>query len=358
MLHYPKTVTRPVIESDLPALMELALSAGPGMTNLPKNEKSLQEKIATSIHSFGNGSKPSEVLGYFFVMEELATKKIVGCCGITAAGSHMIPFYHFKMSNVQYVNQELGLSKTHSILTMVNDYQGCTEICSLFLLPEHRHHHNGSLLSRTRFLFMAEFPKYFNHTIIAEMRGVMGENGAQPFWDNVISNFIDLPFLEADALTGKGIKQFISDLMPRYPLYVETLPKEAQEVIDKVHIDTEPALSMLKKEGFASHGYIDIFEAGTMVECELKNILSVRKSRKHKISNIISGKNHDNPKNIFLVSNAKINFKTCLANLEINNETNEINLSEEVAEVLDLKKNDEVRYVPLRCNVNNHMENI
>lgn len=347
MLHYPKTITRPVEHTDLPALLELAENSGPGMTNLPKDKQALTEKIETSIHSFGNGTKESELLGYFFVLEDFNSKKLVGCSGIMGAGSHMMPFYHFKMSNVKYVNNELGLSKNHKILTMVNDYQGCTEICSLFLLPGFREHHNGSLLSRSRFMFMAEFPDRFNKTIIAEMRGVMEEDGSQPFWDNVISHFIDLPFLEADRLTGRGVKQFISDMMPRYPIYVEMLPKAAQNVIDKVHKDTRPALAMLLKEGFASHGYIDIFEAGTMVECKLNNIRTVKKSNKNRISEIKSGQNIDNNEKLYLISNADINFKTCVANLDFN-DNNEIIISEEVASALNLVKTDYIRYSPLR----------
>lgn len=348
MVHYPLAVARPVTENDLDSLMDLAEQAGPGMTNLPKDEGALQEKIETSLHSFQNGKEESEILGYFFVLEDITSKKIVGCSGITGAGSHMMPFYHFKMSTVKYVSQEVNQTRDHQILTMVNDYQGCTEICSLFLRPDYREHHNGSLISRTRFLFMAEKPHRFNKTIIAEMRGVVNDDGSQPFWDNVIRKFIDMPYLQADKLTGMGIKQFISDLMPRYPLYVDILPDAAQAVIDKVHKDTKPALAMLKREGFQSHGYIDIFEAGTMVQCELDNIYTARKSKKQKISKVIPGANRDNGASLFLISNTSRDFRVCIANLEIDKDTQELHLYSEVAELLNLAAGDDVRYVPLK----------
>lgn len=364
MLHYPQSIVRPVRESDLSSLMFLAEAAGKGMTNLPKDEKALQEKINNSLHSFANGKDPENILGYFFVLEDLATSKIIGCSAIAGAGTHMMPFYHFKMSTVEYISQELGLKKSHKILTMVNDYQGCTEICSLFLLSKFRGNYNGSLLSRARFLFMAENSERFNKTIIAEMRGVVNDDGSQPFWDNVISHFIDMPYLEADKLTGTGVKQFISDLMPRYPIYVEMLPKEAQAVIDKVHRDTEPGLANLKKEGFKSHGYIDIFEAGPMVECELEHIKSVRKSHKHCVDHIVSEMNFNNidhhdesksntlqmEKNLYLISTTTLDFKVCIGELLYDEQNDEVTITDSVANALRLNKKDEIRYVPLDVN--------
>ena len=57
MNHYPSTVVRPVTEQDLPAIVDLAMNAGPGMTNLPKDPNTLEQKIAVSLQSFVNGKK-------------------------------------------------------------------------------------------------------------------------------------------------------------------------------------------------------------------------------------------------------------------------------------------------------------
>jgi arginine N-succinyltransferase len=35
--------------------------------------------------------------------------------------------------------------------------------------------------------------------------------------------------------------------------------------------DTEPALAMLKSEGFNYQGYVDIFDAGPAIECETQD---------------------------------------------------------------------------------------
>lgn len=349
MQNFPQTVIRPIAEADLPDLLKLADQAG--LTNLPRDRQALSDKIIMSMSSFQNGTNTSELLGYFFVLEDIASKKIIGCSGIAAAGSYMVPFYHFKLSTVNYVSQELNLSSHHKILTMVNDYQGCTEICSLFLLPEYRKNNNGFLLSRARFLFMADYITRFSKVIIAEMRGVYNEDGSQPFWDNVISKFIDIPFFEADKLTGMGKKQFISDLMPRYPIYTDYLPKSAQEVIDQVHINTAAALEILKREGFRSQGYVDIFDAGPMVECEIDRINSVANSKLMLINKIIASSDMPEMKNrrdnkLFIISNAKLDFRACLGHVIIDKD-DKLAITKEIATILNVDINDKIRFISL-----------
>lgn len=362
--NFPHTVIRPVKQDDLPSLMHLAKSVGPGMTNLPYDEAALQNKIDTSIHSFANGCESADCLGYFFVQEDLASKKIVGTSAIAPAGGHMVPFYHFKISNFKYVCKDLELENSHKVLTLVNDYQGVTEICGLYLLPEYRLHHNGSLLSRSRFLFMADHHERFDETIIAEMRGIIGKNGSPPFWDNIISKFINLSFFEADKLTGMGYKQFISDLMPRYPIYIELLPDEIQKTINKVHKDTKPAIKMLEKEGFVNNGHVDIFDVGPIIECKLNRIRSVENSKIGNVVKICSSfddNSDDNfkldPSNLYLISNSNLNFRACIACLKIEDSINHnkskeknIILSEKTAEVLKIGINSKIRYVKLRHN--------
>ncbi len=51
-------------------------------------------------------------------------------------------------------------------------------------------------------------------------------------------------------------------------------------MIGKVHEKTLPALRLLEKEGFSCRGYVDIFDAGPTVECDVRNIESVRHSQR------------------------------------------------------------------------------
>jgi len=89
---------------------------------------------------------------------------------------------------------------------------------------------------------------------------------------NVLQKEFSLKQRKADYLSAIGNKQFISDLMPKYPIYVPLLPEPAREVIGQVHKATLPAYNMLKLEGFQDSGYVDIFDAGPTVEAPLNQI--------------------------------------------------------------------------------------
>jgi len=170
---------------------------------------------------------------------------------------------------------------------MVNDYTGVSEIGSLFLLESYRRDGLGRFLSRCRFLLMAEFRELFAETIIAEMRGVHDDKGHSPFYAHLAKHFFGIPFREADYINATKGGQFIADLMPKYPIYVNLLAAEAQEVIGAVNPASKPALKMLEREGFRYAGYVDIFDAGPTVQAESSRVSTVQKSRKLPIRKIV-----------------------------------------------------------------------
>jgi arginine N-succinyltransferase len=88
-----------------------------------------------------------------------------------------------------------------------------------------------------------------------------------------------MDFSHADHLSGLGNKSFIAELMPRQPLYTCLLTERAQSVIGKPHPNSEPALKILTGEGFSHQGYIDIFDAGPVIEAPLASIRTVRESQ-------------------------------------------------------------------------------
>ncbi|MDG4870301.1 arginine N-succinyltransferase, partial [Guyparkeria sp. 1SP6A2] len=84
-----------------------------------------------------------------------------------------------------------------------------------------------------------------------------------------------IEFSQADHLTGIGQKAFIAELMPKHPLYVDFLSEPAQQVIAKVHPNTEPARKILEDEGMRYEGYIDIFDAGPTLEAYIDDLRMV-----------------------------------------------------------------------------------
>ncbi len=51
-----------------------------------------------------------------------------------------------------------------------------------------------------------------------------------------------------------------------------------RDVIGRVHPDTEPALAMLREEGFKVVDMIDIFDGGPVVSCQRDEIAAVRRT--------------------------------------------------------------------------------
>ncbi len=154
-------------------------------------------------------------------------------------------------------------------LFLSNDHTGSSELCTLFLDPEWRKEGNGYLLSKSRFMFMAAFRDKFNDKVVAEMRGVIDEHGYSPFWQSLGKRFFSMDFSRADFLCGTGQKAFIAELMPKHPIYTHFLSQEARDVIGQVHPQTAPARAVLEKEGFRYRNYIDIFDGGPTLECDI-----------------------------------------------------------------------------------------
>ncbi len=66
--------------------------------------------------------------------------------------------------------------------------------------------------------------------------------------------------------------------MPRFPVYVDLLPQDAQDCIGLTHRDTLPARKMLEAEGLRYQNHVDIFDAGPVLECHVGDLRTVRDS--------------------------------------------------------------------------------
>lgn len=334
-------IIRPIQASDYDALHQIAIESGHGFTSLPVNEELLTKRINHSEASFNKDvSQPGDE-GYLFVMEDTETGKVVGTSGIEAAVGLEDAFYHYHLGKVVHNSRELGIYNTVETLSLCNDYTGATEICTLFLGESHRKNNNGRFLSRFRFMFIAEHAERFSDTVIAEMRGVSDSDGRSPFWAWLEEHFFSMDFPTADYLTGIGKKVFIAELMPKYPIYVNLLSKDAQAVINKVHDKTVPALRLLEAEGFARKGYVDIFDAGPTVEANIKSIRTAVESERYQV--IIDDVSESNN---YIVCNTKIKgFRAAQASVSIRETAKQVVLTQDVADALLVNEGDWVRIV-------------
>lgn len=331
-------VVRPIRANDYPALYQMAVESGHGFTSLPVNEELLMRKINRSVSAFAKTVIAPGDEGYLFVLEDTDSGQICGTSALEAAVGLDDAFYHYHLGKVVHSSRSLGVYKTVDILTLCNDYTGVSELCTLFLRTPFRQKHNGRLLSKMRFLFLAEFAERFSDKVIAELRGVSDPQGNSPFWQWLQEHFFSVDFPTADYLTGIGQKEFIAELMPKYPIYVSLLSQGAQQVIGKVHEQTRPALALLESEGFSCRGYVDIFDAGPTVEARTSHVRTIRESQRFKVQlgDVTGGEP-------YLISNTALaGFRACCA--ELMPQKNEyLTIPHPLASALQVKAGDWVR---------------
>ncbi|MCL4120175.1 UNVERIFIED_CONTAM: hypothetical protein GTU68_040919 [Idotea baltica] len=267
---------RPVRSTDLESLMALAKMAGHGLTSLPVDEQRLRDRIYWAEKTFSGDVKVADA-DYFFVLED-EFEEVVGITAIMGAVGLKEPWYNYRLGST--LSSAPGLDNNHLMpaLHVSNDLTGLSELCSLFLRADRRKGVMGRLLSKSRFLFVAEFQELFSKTLIAEMRGVSDEQGISPFWQSLGQFVYKMDFTQADHLCGIGQKEFLAQLMPAFPIYTHLLSDTAQQTIGKAHVKTVPAMKLLEEEGMSYQQYVDIFDAGPVVLGEVRNMRAVRDS--------------------------------------------------------------------------------
>ncbi|HEV8051774.1 MAG TPA: arginine N-succinyltransferase [Parachlamydiaceae bacterium] len=332
-------IIRPITEKDAEAFINIAFTAGIGMTSMPKNRKLLEKRINDSINAFKDPSS-NNTGTYLFVLEDLESGVIGGTCGIAAkTGVHSpISFYDIKK---QEQHNGIGVpNKIVSTLHVSHHTNHWSEICSLYLMADYRHSGIARLLSLSRFLFIAAFPERFEPMIFAEMRGQVDENQISPFWEGVGKHFVDMTFEALMHLRDEGIHD-LSQAVPMYPIYIDLLPRNVQEAIGTVHEKTKPALYMLIQEGFAHSSEFDICDGGPKIEAATKNIRTIQESQLGTIAEITQ-EIETTP--LFILSNATIDFRACYSPIR-KLPAGGLVIPAEVAKALKLKVGDKVRYV-------------
>ncbi|KRB85894.1 arginine N-succinyltransferase [Sphingomonas sp. Root710] len=324
-------VVRPAGPADLDSLMELAVLSGRGFTSLPEDEATLLNRLTLSEASFTGAIAPREAW-YTLMLEDGETGRIEGLCGVRAAVGVARPHFSFRVMTLAQFSSAIGTRFDHQALVLVNECAGWTEVGSLYLRPERRSGGAGSLLARSRYMLIGVERTRFSETVMAELRGYFAPDGTCPFWEGVAVKFFQLPFDEADHMVMSTDGQFILDLAPRHPIYVELIPEAAQEAIGRVHVEGRAARAMLEHEGFRSSGLIDIFDGGPTYSAPRDTITTIQRTI---ALPLVQGDPADAPE--LLVSTASVSdFRAVRARVRI----------EDGAAVLDAAAIDALRLKP------------
>jgi len=349
MLH--DYVVRPATLHDLDAIDRLAHDARMGMTSLPRDRAALQKKLIASHRAFHEPVKVPNGEVYFFVLEHVITRSVVGTCKLVSRPGVDDPSIAFQIERSNHRSVSMGKSVATTVLHPKIHFGGPTEIGGLYVDGAHRERGLGRLVSLSRFLFISMHRERFSDSVMAEMRGVITPEGTSPFWDAVGQKLFDMDFQQADYLAALD-KSFIMDLLPHFPIYADLLPKSAVATLSKTHAETAPALRLLEQEGFQLTDLIDVFDAGPKVRTSVDNIRTIQESRYARIARIVSemdrileeGTHPDEP--IFLMSNGKLeNFRCSMGYLDVDGDA--VTVSRSYADVLNVKAGDVVWFSPL-----------
>lgn len=329
-------IVRPSKTSDLDAFIDLKNAAGPGFTSLALHDSDLKSRLQKSTKSFRSKSTELGNSIYLLMLEDSETGEIVGVSAVKSQVGVGKPFFSFKILNLVQNSSAADRHFNMEVMLLVNEYSGASEVGTLFVKKKMRGTGAGRLISQARYMLIAAAPNLFADTVISELRGRVDAKGYSPFWEGMGRKFFKMDFKEADEITAKTDNQFITDLMPRYPIYVDLLPDDAQDVIGQCHPDGVGAKRLLEEEGFRYEKFVDIFDAGPSLEVRRDQIRTVKESR------LLTVQHGDPGKQRALISNNRIkDFRAIYSHVAISEDA--INLTSEMKTVLRVKTGEQVR---------------
>lgn len=272
-------VIRPLRKADFPQVITLRAGAGAGFTSLAVPIEALEERIQRSEAYFASPIQEPGEQRYLLGLEHRASKAIVGMAGVKAQVGLSQPFYNFRILRISQASAAAQRRFDMEVLILVNEFTGASEVGTLFVLPEHRGG-AGRALAQSRYMLIALERQRFSEQVVSELRGHVEADGTSPFWEGLGRHFFRMDFAQADRLSATTDSQFILDLMPKYPIYVDFLPPQARAAIGICHREGEAARYLLEQEGFRYDRVVDIFDGGPLLSTARDALRTVREARR------------------------------------------------------------------------------
>ena len=333
---------RPVRNDDFQAIYEMAKLTGGGFTNLPADKATLVDKLIRSEHGFARQEDTLSDDLYMMVLENVETGQIRGTCQVFGQVGTQQPFYSYRISTLSQTSKALARTFRAEMLTLVTDFDGCSEVGGLFLHPQERAGGLGMLLARSRYMCMRLHRARFADKVIAELRGVIDEAGASPFWDAVAGRFFGMSFQDADEFNAVHGTQFIADLMPKTPIYTAMLPESARQIMGVPHPSGRAAMRMLEREGFSYECYVDIFDGGPTMVAKTDEVRTVREARELTIGAVGEA---EGAQQMLLAAGRLSGFAACYGSVG-SNADGTVTLEAKAAELLGLGVGDSLIGMP------------
>ncbi len=326
---------------DLSALYDMAQTTGGGFVNLPPDRDKLAQRLSAAKTAFARDTDDFGVDRFLFVLEDLGTQAIHGTCQIFSHIGTDAPFYSYRIDRHGADHAVLGRSVDHTTLTICTDHAGCSEVGGLFLRADARAGGAGTLLARSRYLFIAMHRARFADRTIAELRGVVDDAGEAPFWDGIAARFFGMGFAAADAFNADHGTHVLAGLMPTTPVLLAMLPDSARAVLGVPHPSGRPALRLLEKEGFRHDDYVDLFDGGPTVTAATDDIATVRAASSATIRAIAE---NDDAIPCIAAAGRLAGFRACFASIA--QQDDGIALDPQAARALNVAIGDPITFAP------------
>jgi arginine N-succinyltransferase len=335
-------IVRPAKIDDLDSFLELKRQAGPGFTSLAVEDSDLEQRLHKSVKSFANPELSTKSQIYLLMLEDGYGGEVVGVSAVKSLVGMEKPFFSFKVLNIIQSSSVANRHFDMQVMLLVNEYSGTSEVGTLFVKSKMRGTGAGRLISQARYMLIAGAPDRFSEKIISELRGKVDAKGYSPFWESLGRKFFKMDFNEADKITAETDNQFITDLMPKYPIYTELLSPEAQEVIGQTHPDGGGARRLLEAEGFRYENCVDIFDAGPTLVAPRDQIRTVSESQILGTHTLNEGVHASLPAHKALMSNNKLeDFRAVYTDVKFADDG--VCVPEKVLGALHISQGDEVR---------------
>jgi len=255
---------------DIEAIYAFTQHADAGLTTVPHTRQSVADYISESRKFLRGEVKANRLL---FVVERAG--QILGISGIIPTLGLERPFYSFKRSRHARRSSSMDMSVKYDTLQLTTDFDGFTELASIYLSPDARGQGIGRLMSLGRLAFIERHSQMFHDRLMADIRGWVNADGRSPFWDELTSKFIQTDFSIADRLSASD-GRFIIELLPALPILLNLLPDSVNACAGRPHDLSAGARAMLLEAGFETTDFCDIFDGGPAIDCKTKATLIAR----------------------------------------------------------------------------------